>query len=108
MHLQITANITTADMCTDNVNCIWKVHSINYIVDIHLNILVMIMRNNVCIHTGDKNIHTIGSTKQRTENFTKYYFLTPPPLHLQRGGQEYSEGGLRKSLRGGKEMLQGG
>ena len=108
MHLQITTNITTADMCTDNVNCIWKVHSINYIVDIHLNILVMIMRNNVCIHTGDKNIHTIGSTKQRTENFTKYYFLTPCPLHLQRGGQEYSEGGLRKSLRGGNEMLKGG
>ena len=108
MHLQITANITTADMCTDNVNCIWKVHSINYIVDIHLNILVMIMRNNVCIHTGDKNIHTIGSTKQRTENFTKYYFLTPPPLHLQRGGQKYSEGGLRKSLRGNKEMQKGG
>ena len=44
MHLQITANITTADMCTDNVNCIWKVHSINIIVDTHLNILVMIMK----------------------------------------------------------------
>ena len=58
MHLQITANITTADMCTDNVNCIWKVHSINYIVDIHFNILVMIMRNNVCIYTLGTKIFT--------------------------------------------------
>ena len=49
----------------------------------------------------------ICSTMQRTQNFTKYYFLTPP-VHLQRGGQEYSEGGLRKSLRGVKEMLKGG
>ena len=49
----------------------------------------------------------ICSTMQRTQNFTKYYFLAPP-VHLQRGGQEYSEGGLRKSLRGGKEMLKGG
>ena len=98
MHLQITANITTADMCTDNVNCIWKVHSINYIVDIHLNILVMIMRNNVCIHTGDKNIHTIGSTKQRTENFTKYYFLTPPSA--------FAEGGSRIFRRGAKKILE--
>ena len=100
MHLQITANITTADMCTDNVNCIWKVHSINIIVDIHLNILVMIMRNNVCIHTGDKNIHTIGSTKQRTENFTKYYFLTPPSAN--------AEGWSRIFRRGAKKIVEGG
>ena len=32
----------------------------------------------------------------------------PPPLHLQRGGQKYSEGGLKKCLRGVKEMLRGG
>ena len=88
-------------MCTDNVNCIWKVHSINYIVDIHLNILVMIMRNNVCIHTGDKNIHTIGSTKHRTENFTKYYFLTPPST-------AFAEGGSRIFRRGAKKIVEGG
>ena len=54
--------------------------------------------NNVCIHTGDKNIHTMGSTMQRTENFTKYYFLIPPSA--------FAEGGSRIFRRGAKKMLE--
>ena len=107
MHLQITANITTADMCTDNVNCIWKVHSINIIVDIHLNILVMIMKITYAYTLGIK-IFTQLVQLCSEQKISLSIISLPPPLHLQRGGQEYSEGGLRKSMRGDKEMLKGG
>ena len=42
----------------------------------------------------------ICSTMQRTENFTKYYFLTPPCA--------FAEGGSRIFRRGAKKIVEGG
>ena len=45
-------------------------------------------------------LELLGSTKERTENFTKYYFLTPPSA--------FAEGGSKIFRRGAEKMLEGG
>ena len=100
MHLQITTNITTADMCTDNVNCIWKVHSINYIVDIHLNILVMIMKITYAYTLGIK-IFTQWVQLCSEQKISLSIISLPPP-------SAFAEGGSRIFRRGAKKILEGG
>ena len=45
-------------------------------------------------------LELLGSTKERTENFTKYYFRTPPSA--------FAEGGSKIFRRGAEKMLEGG
>ena len=91
MHLQITANITTADMCTDNVNCIWKVHSINIIVDIHLNILVMIMKITYAYTLGIK-IFTQWVQLCSEQKISLSIISLPPLCKFRRGAEKILEG----------------
>ena len=54
----------------------------------------------VTIHVGVGFDFEICSTMQRTQNFTKYYFLTPPCA--------FAEGGSRIFRRGAKKIVEGG
>ena len=53
----------------------------------------------VRVRGRDENFEK-SSTKERAENFTKYYFLTPPSA--------FAEGGSKIFGRGVEEMLEGG